>query len=180
MIDSEPGQGAREGQPSVAAEDFKAGMRQLAAAVNVITVAHNGDRQGLTATSACSVSSEPPQLLICVNRDAGAHELISAAGAFCLNVLARDQEDIARRFAGMDGSEKSRRFDLGTWTGLTTGAPVLEGCVANFDCRITNAVDAASHTIFIGRVVAVRSDGDEPLLFGGGDFTAMANSGDPA
>ncbi len=100
---------------------FKKGMRQLAAAVNVITVAHNGAKEGLTATAACSVSAEPPQVLVCVNTTSGAHDIIQETGAFCLNVLARDQEDIAMGFAGMDGADRSERFDLGSWCTLATG-----------------------------------------------------------
>ena len=56
--------------------DFKEGMRHLASSVTVITVAHNGKRDGLTATATCSVSAEPPQLLVCINKEAGAHDLI--------------------------------------------------------------------------------------------------------
>ena len=51
----------------VSGSDFKEGMRHLAASVTVITVDHNGKKDGLTATATCSVSAEPPQLLVCVN-----------------------------------------------------------------------------------------------------------------
>ena len=90
-------------------DDFKEGMRHLAASVTVITVAQNNKKDGLTATAACSVSAEPPQLLVCVNREAGAHDLIQEEGVFGVNVLARDQEDIAKRFAGIDGSNRLDR-----------------------------------------------------------------------
>ena len=80
-------------------DDFKRGMRQLAAGVNVITVTNGGVRDGLTATAVCSISAEPPHLLVCVNSTAGAHGPIHRAGSFCINVLAQDQEAIAKRFA---------------------------------------------------------------------------------
>lgn len=166
---------AEVGSPLLATSaDFKKGMRQLAAGVNVITVANGTIHDGITATAACSISAEPPHLLICVNSAASAHGPIHRAGAFCLNVLAHDQEDIAKRFAGMDGAERSARFDIGTWVQLATGAPVLAGAVANFDCIVVREIEAATHTLFIGRVLGVRAnENGRPLIYGNGRFTSL-------
>jgi len=159
----------------ISPEDYKAGMRQLTASVNVVAAEFNGTRDGLTATAACSIAAEPPQLLVSVNSASDAHKVIRKAGAFSLNILARDQENIAKRFAGMDGAERSDRFHLGTWNTMITGAPVLTGTVANFDCEIEQMVTAATHTIFIGLVVAVTSRADDsPLLYGDGKFTSLS------
>ncbi len=154
-------------------DEFRRGMRQLAAGVNIVTVVQGDLREGLTATAVCSISAEPPHLLVCVNASATAHEHMHKAGAFCLNVLARDQEAIAKRFAGMDGAARIERFDLGTWGQLTTGAPVLEGALANFDCIEVREIEAATHTIFIGRVLAIRTTSGEPLIYGDGKFTGL-------
>ena len=157
-------------------DDFKRGMRQLAAGVNVITVANDGVREGLTATAVCSISAEPPHLLVCINSTAGAHGSIHRAGAFCLNVLAQDQEAIARRFANMDGSERQDRFSLGSWTTLSTGAPALDGALANFDCIVVREIEAATHTVFIGRVLGVRTnEAGKPLIYSHGRFTGIAD-----
>ena len=117
------GMSIETGYADIAIDDFKAGMRQLAASVTVITAAHDGTKDGLTATATCSVSADPPQLLICVNQLASAYGLIRDAGSFGVNILAREQEDIALRFAGMDDTERGDRFGLGTWTRIATGAP---------------------------------------------------------
>lgn len=166
---------ATDTTPSLLAtpDDFKLGMRQLAAGVNVITVAVGGVRDGLTATAACSISAEPPHLLVCVNTTAGAHAPMHRAGSFCLNVLAHDQEAIAKRFAGMDGSDRTKRFDLGRWSTLSTGSPVLDGALANFDCIVVREIDAATHTLFIGRVLAVRTTEGKPLVYSSGRFTTL-------
>tara|TARA_B100000315_G_scaffold151835_1_gene140637 strand:- start:5625 stop:6134 length:510 start_codon:yes stop_codon:yes gene_type:complete len=160
----------------ISEDAFKKGMRELAAAVNVITVAHNGDQDGLTATAACSVSAEPPQLLICVNRDSGGHDLIQESGKFVLNVLARDQEDVAMRFAGMDGADRAERFGLGNWSELVTGTPALDGALVNFDCEVAEQISAGTHSIFIGHIVGSRTGDNDgaPLLFGDGQFTGLA------
>jgi flavin reductase (DIM6/NTAB) family NADH-FMN oxidoreductase RutF len=167
---------ATDAAPSLLAtpEDFKRGMRQLAAGVNVITVAVAGIRDGLTATAVCSISAEPPHLLVCVNSSAAAHGPIHRAGSFCLNVLANDQEAIAKRFANMDGSDRTQRFDLGKWSTLSTGSPVLDGALANFDCIVVREIEAATHTLFIGRVLAVRNKEDgSPLIYSNGRFTGI-------
>jgi flavin reductase (DIM6/NTAB) family NADH-FMN oxidoreductase RutF len=160
----------------ISADDFKKGMRELAAAVNVITVAHDGKQDGLTATAACSVSAEPPQLLICVNKEAGGHDLIQDSGKFVLNIMARDQEDIAMRFAGMDGADRSERFGLGSWSELVTGTPCLDGALVNFDCEVAQQITAGTHSIYIGLIVGCRTGdkGGAPLLYGDGQFTGLA------
>ena len=157
--------------------DFKIGMQQLAAAVNIITTTHNGKKEGLTATAACSVSAEPPQLLVCVNTEAGGHDLIKITKIFALNVLRRDQENIAARFAGMDGADRNDRFGLGGWSKITTGAPCLDGALVNFDCEVVQHISAGTHSIFIGHIIGSRTENqdDPPLMYGGGVFTGLAN-----
>tara|TARA_E500000178_G_C16964601_1_gene727748 strand:+ start:998 stop:1501 length:504 start_codon:yes stop_codon:yes gene_type:complete len=162
---------------SISQDQFKNGMRKLAAAVNVITVEHEGFRDGLTATAVCSVSAEPPQLLICVNSQTHGHKLIRQSKYFALNIMARDQEEIAMRFAGMDGTERSQRFDKGSWSKIITGAPCLNGALVNFDCEVINEIEAGTHSIFIGHIVGSRISGDDnaPLIYGEGKFTGLMN-----
>jgi flavin reductase (DIM6/NTAB) family NADH-FMN oxidoreductase RutF len=144
---------------SIDAAAFKKGMRHLAASVTLITTRHRDLRGGLTATAVCSVSAEPPQLLICVNKTASAHDPIAEAGLFCVNILAPDHRKIAERFAGMDGVEGDERFiDMGEWSTLTTGAPVLKGCPVSFDCKLVTKVAAGTHNIYIGEIVDLTLD----------------------
>ena len=157
---------------SVDAAAFKKGMRHLAASVTLITTRHCDQRGGLTATAVCSVSAEPPQLLVCVNRNASAHDPIGEAGFFCVNILAPEHRKIAERFAGMDGVEGDDRFvDMGEWSTLSTGAPVLKGCPVSFDCRLVTKVAAGTHTIYIGEIIDITLDAEaRPLLYADGAF----------
>ena len=160
---------------TVTPQSFIHGMRQLASGVTLITTAHQDRWAGLTATAVCSVSAEPPQLLACINRQAETHRMIADSGAFAVNVLARDQHRLARVFAGAGGVYGDHRFAEAEWRSLITGAPVLSPCVATFDCRLIELVPAASHSIFIGRVVAVRSRADlDPLVYVEGDYGLIA------
>jgi flavin reductase (DIM6/NTAB) family NADH-FMN oxidoreductase RutF len=150
---------------------FKQAMRRLAAGVTIITTRHKGERGGLTATAMCSLSVDPPQLLVCVNRSAAAHMLIHEGENMCVNLLAHKHQPLAARFAGQTGIVGDDRFLAGRWTTLKTGAPVLEDAIASFDCVVSEKMNASTHTIFIGRVVDVRLRAKgQPLLYAGGAY----------
>ena len=157
---------------SIDAAAFKKGMRHLAASVTLITTHHDGLRGGLTATAVCSVSAEPPQILVCVNKTASAHDPIGEAGLFCVNILSPQHRKIAERFAGMDGVEGDDRFrDMGEWSTLKTGAPVLKGCPVSFDCKLVTKLSAGTHTIYIGEIVDIALDvAAVPLVYADGNF----------
>lgn len=144
-------------------DDFRAAMRRVASSVTVITSGTGNDRRGLTATAVCSLSMTPPSILVCVNRFGEAHEAIQATGAFCVNILADEDQPVAERFAGQAfGTEK---FDGAPWTVMTSGAPSLESALASIDCLVSEASQTESHTVFFGRVVGVRLNPEKcPLV----------------
>jgi flavin reductase (DIM6/NTAB) family NADH-FMN oxidoreductase RutF len=175
---------AREGL--AASGDYIAAMGQHVASVCVITTEIGGERFGLTATAVSSVCATPPRLLVCVNKSGQTCAKIEEAGRFCVNVLNEDQDGVAKAFAGMLG-KTIERFSLAAWTTLKTGAPVLVGAAASFDCEIGGRLDQFTHAIFLGDVVAVSSQlGRESLLYGSRKFRQLrkvfssleSNSGD--
>jgi len=150
-------------------ELFKTGMRRLTAGVTIITTILEGERRGLTATAVCSVSMTPPTLLCCVNRQGSAHDFIVASGLFAINVLTTDDHALADRFSGTEPGEA--RFGEGAWGVLETGAPILKSAFVGFDCRVLQTFDGASHTIFLGEVVAQSiGHGGEPLCYLGRSY----------
>ncbi len=161
-------------QPTVAPDEFRARMRHLAGAVTVIATGAIDQRFGLTATAVCSLSDDPPTLLACVNRSASAHDVIQKNRSFSINLLASDQAAVAGYFAGRSGLKGEARFTGATWQTLTTGAPILEHALAAFDCEVTQEHVFATHTIFIGRVVASASrDAGDPLIYLRGVFRQL-------
>lgn len=166
----------RRSPMTVTAQTFIQGMRQLAAGVTLVTTQHEGRRAGLTATAVCSLSAEPPQLLACINRQAETYGIVQASGAFAVNVLASHQQQLAQVFAGLTGIYGDQRFELADWSRLATGSPILSPCLAAFDCRLVEAVPAATHSIFIGQVEAVALELDlQPLVYAGGDYGLIAS-----
>lgn len=152
------------------AAHYKQGMRRLASGVVIVTTLHDGQRSGLAMTGVTSVSAEPPVLLICVNRSASSHDLISRSKRFCVNVLHESDTEVAARFA--TSHLRETRFSDREWVPLATGAPALTGCLASFDCAVENALAAATHTVFFGSVLDVRlwAEDVNPLLYWDGAY----------
>jgi flavin reductase (DIM6/NTAB) family NADH-FMN oxidoreductase RutF len=148
---------------------FRSGMRRLGAGVSIITTTGPSGPRGLTATAVCSVGIDPPTLLCCVNRSSSAHDTIVAARILAVNILAERDRELAIRFGGAETPES--RFVAARWAMLTTGSPILQTALASFDCRVTQLIDNASHTIFIAEVIAARcGEAAEPLLYFDGGY----------
>lgn len=160
-------------------DDFVRAMAQHVSSVCIITTQVGGQRFGLTATAVSSVCTTPPRLMVCVNKSCTTHEKIREAGHFCVNVLAEDQDNLAKVFAGMAG--KTDRFSVGAWSVRVTGAPCLTGAAATFDCRIAALFDQFTHTVFFGDVVAAtHAPSQDPLLYGLRRFRQLRKVYSPA
>ena len=160
-------------------DTFRAAMRQVAGAVTVVTTrALNGEPRGVTATAVCSLTVEPPSVIACINRDTWVGQIAPESGNFCVNVLAKAQQPVAETFAGRSALAGAERFQIGAWQDADTGAPILDGAIASFDCDLEQAVDFATHVILIGRVRKTVSDNPdaEPLVYVGGAFTATQSA----
>jgi flavin reductase (DIM6/NTAB) family NADH-FMN oxidoreductase RutF len=128
---------------------FKAALRMQPSAVCIICAQHDGVRSGMTATAVCSLTADPPMLLVCVNRNASSHDKIQGSGRFSVNLLSREDLTVARRFSGGDPVS---RFEVGTWVELASGSLALETALVTFDCSLTDERQVATHSIFIGLV----------------------------
>lgn len=158
---------------------FKQGMRALAGTVAVLA-AEDSDHGccGLTATAVCSFSAEPPSLLVCINQKSSMAKVIRDGSLFSINLPAHDQEHVARAFGGMTTAKGAARFMAGSWVRGDSGAPVLVGARAVFECSAGEIVSKASHLIVIGLVHAVTLDREnrDPLVYVDGRFVTARNT----
>lgn len=146
------------------AANFKGAMARMAAAVKVLATDGKAGRGGLTVTAACSVSQQPPRLLVCVNKTASAHSILLQNGRLSLNILSDGQEAVAGAFGGQISPEK--RFEIGEWTIDELGQPALKGACARFSCSIHETMQSGTHTIFVCDVHAASSEpGPQPLVY---------------
>lgn len=149
----------------IEATDFRNAMSLLTTAVNVITTTGEAGMHGFTASAVCSVTDTPPTLLVCMNQSSRSHAQFIENQVLAVNVLSTQHEQLSNAFASSKfGSED--RFKLGDWSGLETGAPILEDALVSFDCQIENVQQVGTHSIFLCRVLAVKhSDQEESLVY---------------
>src|SRR5689334_6244291 len=150
-------------------------MARLGAAVNVVTTDGPAGRRGFTASAVCSVTDDPPTLLVCVNRSNDSAVPMRLNGAVCVNVLTHVQQDISAVFAGAASTEE--RFAFGEWDRIVTGAPALIGAAVSFDCRPVQIVEIGTHDVFFCEVDAIRTgDREEGLIYYGRSYHRVGQS----
>ena len=156
----------------IEATDFRDAMALLPTAVNVITTNGPSGIHGFTASAVCSVTDTPPTLLVCMNQAARSHAHFVDNKVLSVNVLGAQHEPISNVFASKLCS--TDRFGYGTWTELSTGAPILADALVSFDCEIEDIQQVGTHSVFMCRVVAIKpskpqgnTDGslDESLVY---------------
>ena len=95
---------------------------------------------------------------------------------FAANALSTDQTQVARAFAGQIPELRDDRFGAGSWRALATGAPILDGALASFDCRIAEAFTFGTHRILVGEVIEVADRAGGPLVFSDRNFRQLADA----
>ncbi|MEK9722566.1 MAG: flavin reductase [Rhodospirillaceae bacterium] len=145
-------------------EDFLEGMSRAAQTVSVVTTDGPAGRAGVTVSAMCSVSADPPMVLACIHHQSRAVPTIRQNAVFCVNVLADTMREVSNIFAAPAPVEEM--FAAGAWNAGGTGAPMLAGALAAFDCRVEEIHRAGSHFIFIGTVAETRLGEGAPLIYG--------------
>ncbi len=163
------------GGPEFDATRFRQVLGNYPTGVCAITaVDPQGKPAGMIVGSFTSVSLEPPLVGFLPDKNSSSWPLIEAAGQFCVNVLASDQQDVCRsvtargdeKFAGLDYAVSARGF------------PVIAGAIARIECRIHAVIDAGDHWFVLGAVLALDAmrDGD-PMLFHRGRYGGFGELG---
>jgi flavin reductase (DIM6/NTAB) family NADH-FMN oxidoreductase RutF len=140
----------------------------FATGVTIVTArAADGQVIGLTANSFNSVSLDPPLVLWSLSTAAASLPVFRTGSHYAINILSNDQKLLAERFA-LRGADR--------WAGVkfmegVGGAPLLDGCVATFECFNRSRYDEGDHVIFVGEVERCSwRSGASPLLFHGGRY----------
>lgn len=142
--------------------------------VAIMTTVHNGQPVGLTCSSFSSVSLEPPLVLWSLRRESKSLEAFRNSGAFAINILAEDQNLLSARFASGKITDK---FEGIACTPGLKGIPILQGCMASFECSTYAQHEAGDHVIFIGQVERFdHGRAEEPLVFYKGAYMMLTQS----
>ncbi|WP_109482756.1 flavin reductase family protein [Paraburkholderia sp. C35] len=155
--------------------EFRRALGAFVTGVTVVTtIQPDGSPRGFTANSFTSVSLDPPLVLVCIAKTASSYEVFSQTQHFAISVLAEDQKNVSGVFA----SKAADKFAQVAWCARTTGAPVMDGAAASFDCTTHQVVDAGDHIILIGRVVDFVHTSSSPLGYCRGAYVNFSLSQD--
>jgi flavin reductase (DIM6/NTAB) family NADH-FMN oxidoreductase RutF len=158
----------------ISADDFKAGMALRAGGVAIVTAAAGDRVHGMTVTDFSGVSVDPPLVLVCADKASNTLPLIREGGCFAINLLAEGQDGLSNKFASK--KQEWERFDGLDCTTGKTGAPLIPGAYASFDCELEAEHDAGDHVIVVGRVVHLERHEARPLLYYAGHYRGLADA----
>lgn len=153
-------------------EVFRNVISHFTSGVSIITVRENEIDYGITASAVCSVSLEPPMLLVCANKNTGTRHAISKAGSFTVNILGENQGELALQFA-RSNTEKFK--DVEKIYG-DLGNPVLNNSLAQLECRVVEEVMGGTHSVFLAQVQNAHASEGDPLVYFKGKFGEFKQS----
>src|SRR5256714_12234841 len=133
---------------------FRQVAGQFATGVTVVTTRNQGTLAGLTVNAFCSVSLDPPLVLVCVDLTSATLRAIRESEIFAINILTDEQEHLSRCFA-TSTEERYKHFCHASFQTAATGSPILDGALAFLDTRVVAEYPGGDHVIFLGQVEAM-------------------------
>jgi flavin reductase (DIM6/NTAB) family NADH-FMN oxidoreductase RutF len=144
--------------PRPEGELLRHAMSQLSSGVAIVSTVWEGRLHAMTATAVCSVSLDPPLILVCVSRTSRFSAAILGSGRWAVSLLAGDQEAVARHFADRGRDLLTQFDDVPHVLGSRTDAPLVEGMLAWLECETFSVHDGGDHSIVVGRVLDAGTD----------------------
>ncbi len=130
-----------------------------------------GKPAGMVVGTFTSVSLDPPLVGFLPDKNSSSWPVIEAAGRFCVNVLASDQQSVCRQIAAK-GPDKFAGVD---YTVSERSLPVIAGAIARIECSIHSVIDAGDHYFVLGNVISLETTRDaDPMLFNRGRYGGFA------
>ena len=155
---------------SVSSDEFRSLLGRFPSGVTVVTTkAADGSDQGMTVSAFCSLSLEPPLVLICIEKTASVYDALTGTPAFIVNILSAKQEQVARRFSIVDID----RFEGIGFSRSRNGIAILDDVLGVIECNRFSLHDGGDHTIVVGEVEAGRAEIGAPLLYYRGGYAQM-------
>ena len=155
----------------ISENEFRNALSRFASGVCVVTTGDNNGRfYGITVSAFCSVSLDPPLVLICIEKSTASHYAFRESRAFIVNVLEHSQLDLSERFA----APAPDKFENVAYLPGILGIPRLDGVLANIDCRISEIYEGGDHSVIIGSVESATVSSGEPLLYFRGRYGSLA------
>lgn len=156
---------------------FTSAMRRAAMPVSVVTTEGPAGRFGVTVSSLCTASADPPQILVCVHLGGPTAAALRANKCFAVNILDSRHRHVADSFAGRIERWREDRFACDVWAAIATGAPVLADGLLILDCELSQELVVSTHAVFVGTVVGLQSREGAPLLYSDQAYRTLETPG---
>jgi flavin reductase ActVB len=157
----------------VSPDEFRRVLSHFATGVTIVTTRDTDGRPtGLTVSAFCSVSLDPPQVLVCVDHKSQSYPALRDRDRFAVNFLGERHEDVSRRFA----TTRLDKFDGVPHKLSSHGVPLLEGALVQLECRTVSRHVEGDHTILVALVEEARNGAGEPLLYFRGKYRRLADT----
>ena len=156
----------------VSSADFRSALSRFASGVTVVTTKDATERSfGITVSAFCSVSLDPPLVLICIEKITGSHHAFEESGRFTINILSDSEVHLSEHFASL----LEDKFAGVDYAVDEHGIPILTGSIATLQCRLFKTLDGGDHSIFLGEVEHVIVRDAEPLIYYKGGYRHIQN-----
>ena len=160
--------------PAELGDDPRIALRRtlgmFATGVTIITTREADQVHGMTANAFMSVSLEPPLVLISVDRRTKMCTMLHEGMHYGVSVLCESQAALSDRFAGRSDKEEPRFV-------VVRDTPLVDGALAHFVARVERSYWGGDHSLFLGRVEYARQNEGTPLLFHGGRYERLGQTG---
>jgi flavin reductase (DIM6/NTAB) family NADH-FMN oxidoreductase RutF len=154
-------------------ETFREALAGVCTPVSVVTSHREGHPHGTTVSAFCSLSLEPPMVLVSLDRSSDLLAIVSESRVFGINVLNHGQKELALNFA-RKGPDK---FEDVEWE-LDRGVPRIVGAATWLVCKLEQLHDGGDHLIAMGLVEHAESGPGNPLLYRRHEFGTMTPIGE--
>jgi len=155
------------------ADTFRAVLGRFASGITIVTARDEDEHDhGMTVSAFCSLSLDPPLVLLCIDKTATMYDLLRTHPSFGVSILSSAQEAYSRRFADKK-PERSERFDGIAYTRGENGVVLLDAALAHLECRILRHHDEGDHMILIAQVDRAEPLDGRPLLYFRGGYAQL-------
>ena len=156
---------------AISKEEFRRALGKFPSGVTVVTTRDDaGNMFGITVSAFCSVSLEPPLILVCIEKRAGSHHAFEQSNAFVVNILRENQTQLSNHFA----AHSENKFVSIDYRSGIENLPVLNDALVNLECRLTNSHDEGDHTIYIGQIETATVNDEKPLVYWHGNYQKLS------
>lgn len=146
---------------------FRQSLSRFASGVTVVTMATDQERNGMTVSAFCSVSLNPPYILICLDHTSHNIQLIRTSGVFGVNILAEDQAYLSAHFAS---KHTDKLNNVSHYIGQL-GVPLLNDALVRMECKVVHEYAGGDHVIFLGQIESSTVEEEKrPLLYYSGQY----------